>query len=282
MSDRRTVGSGQASIRDETADANLVAVVVTLAWLLYTLFWVGHPFTGIAVDPIASLRFTLLYTGLWTGMAAPFIALLSFAFIVRWRLRGRPQRRQSQRDKEVPSALVTALVAIVWVFVSLAMFSEPGPGLTLGLPWLLFSGALGLVWLVCTVLVARVACRQPAIENIVRTLAYALPVPVAAVCLALSSGAALETRFELSEDALTRHVEEFERTGGESMPSMQMVGLYLVGTPDRRHGCIRVTTNSEMDYYAGIAYCPEGPLPTKPNEEFDHFQGDWWKFQVWH
>jgi hypothetical protein len=256
---------------------NLVALAITLAWLLYTLYFVGHPFPGIAVDPMTSLRLTAMYTGVWTIMAAPLIALLSFAFFARWR-----SRRRLKHDQELPSPLTMILVAIAWIFVSLAIFSEPGPGLILGLPWLLFSVGLGLVWLVCSVMAARATFKRPALKNVVMTLAYALPIPMAAICLAMYSGAVLETRFEVSEGALSQHVEEFERTDGESMSGTEMVGLYLVGTPDRRHGCVRVTTNWEMDYYAGFAYCPDGPLPTPPNEEFDHFRDDWWRFEVHH
>jgi hypothetical protein len=79
---------------------------------------------------------------------------------------------------------------------------------------------------------------------------------MAAICLAIYSGTVLETRFELSEDASSRRVEEFEQTDGESMSGMEMVGLYLVGTPDRRHGCVRVTTNWEMDFYTGLPIAP--------------------------
>ena len=265
-----------------TTDMNLVAAALALAWLLYTLFWVARPFPAIAVDPIASLRSTVLYTGFWTSLAAPLIALLSFVAFISWRARGRPRLTQFQRDEEVPSPLTITLVAIVWMFVSLAVGSEPGPGLTLGLPWRLFTGALGLVWLVCSVREVRVTWKQPGIRNAARTLAYAVPIPLAAMFVYLSSDAVLESRFELSENALTRYVEEFERTGDVPMPSVQMVGLYLVGPPDQRHGCVRVTTNGEMDYYAGFAHCPEGPLPTKPNEKFEHFRGDWWRFEVHH
>ncbi len=284
MTNSRTIGAGQASIRDEAADANFVAVIVTLAWLLFMLFEVAQPFSAVAVDPVASLQSTVWYTGFWTALAAPFIGLLALAASMSWRAHGRLRLPQPKRDAEVPTPLVLTLVGLVWVGVSLVVGSEPGPGFTLGLAWLLFTGLLGIGWLASTVREACVTFKQPRVRSLARALSYAIPVPLAAVFLyfAVPSEAALEARFELSQDALTRYVEEFERTGEESMPTVQMVGLYQVGPPDRRHGCIRVTTNGEMDYYAGFAYCPEGPLPTKPNEEFDHFQGDWWRFQVRH
>jgi hypothetical protein len=59
------------------------------------------------------------------------------------------------------------------------------------------------------------------------------------------------------------------------------VGLYRVGVPDRRDGCVRITTNSDMDYYAGLAHC-DGSPSEKPNADHDHIEGPWWKFQVWH
>jgi uncharacterized protein (DUF983 family) len=267
-----------------TADMNFVALAVTLVWSLYMLFWVSHPFTTIAVDPIASLHSTVLYTGFWTALAAPFIAVLLLAALMSWRAGGRLRFPQFRRDEGVPSPPIVGLVTIVWVGVSLVVGSEPGPGFTLGLPWLLFTGLVGLAWLVCTVRDASVTWKQPGIPNAASTLGYAIQVPIAVIFLYSAGGreAALEARFELSEDALTRYVQEFNLKGEESMSTVQMVGLYQIGPPDRRHGCVRVTTNAVMDYYAGFAYCPDGPLPTKPNEKFDHFLDNWWRFEVHH
>jgi hypothetical protein len=264
------------------ADMDFVALAVALVWLLYMLFSVVHPFTAIVVDPIASLRSTALYTGFWTALAAPFIAALLLAALMSWRARGRLRFPQFRGDEAVPSPLIVALITIVWVGVSLVVGSEPGPGFTLGLPWLLFTGLLGFAWLVCTVREASVTWNKSGIPNAARTVGYAIQMPIAAIFLyfAVPSEAALEARFELSEGALTRYVEEFNLKGEESMSIIQMVGLYQIGPPDRRHGCIRVTTNDEMDYYAGFAYCPEGPLPTKSNEKFDHFRDNWWRFEV--
>lgn len=284
MTNSSTQAVGQAPIRDEAADADFVAVIVTLAWLLFMLFEVAQPFSAVAVDPVASLESTVRYAGFWTALAAPFIGLLALSGAASWRSRGRFRLPQLQRDTQIPSPLVITLAGLIWVAVSLVVWSEPGPGFTLGLPWLLYTGLLGFGWLACTVREALATWREPRILNAARILAYATPVPLGAIFLyaAVASGVALEMRFELSEDALTRYVEEFDETGEESMPTVQMVGLYQVGPPDRRHGCIRVATNGEMDYYAGFAYCPEGPSPTRPNEEFHPFQGDWWRFEVHH
>ncbi len=146
MTNSRTIGAGQASIRDEAADANFVAVIVTLAWLLFMLFEVAQPFSAVAVDPVASLQSTVWYTGFWTALAAPFIGLLALAASMSWRAHGRLRLPQPKRDAEVPTPLVLTLVGLVWVGVSLVVGSEPGPGFTLGLAWLLFTGLLGILY----------------------------------------------------------------------------------------------------------------------------------------
>jgi hypothetical protein len=275
---------GVAKPTNPTADLNLAALVVTLAWLAYVLFQIAHPFTAIAVDPGASLRSTASYSGLWTALAAPFIAALVLAALMTWRTGGRFRITQLHRAAHVPSLWVLALVLLVWVAASLVVASEPGPGFTLGLPWLLFTGLLGIGWFVCTTHLASATLKEPRSRDVAMTLVYAVLLPLAAIPVyrAFDTGAAVETRFQMSEGALARYVEEFELTGEDSMPTVQMVGLYQVSPPDRRHGCIRVTTNSEMDYYSGFAYCPAGPLPTGPNEEFHHFRGNWWRFAVHH
>jgi hypothetical protein len=267
----------------ETADLNLMVAAIALAWLLLMLFWMAYPFKAIAVDPGASIRATLRYTGLWAGLLLPFIALLTFATFLSWRAGGRVRMLTLRHNEVMPAAPIIAVVAVAWLSVSVWLLSEPGSDFTLGLLWLVFSGMLALVWLVATVVAIQKSWKAPKLKTVARTLAYLVPFPAALILSIVlwRSDAPFETRFELSEGALTHHVDEFARTNGASMPPIQAVGLYRVGVPDRRDGCVRITTNSDMDYYAGLAHC-DGSPPEKPNADYDHIDGRWWRFQVWH
>jgi hypothetical protein len=270
-------------MRDEAADANFVAVTVVLAWVVSTLFFIAQPFPAVAVDPVASLRVTLLYTGLWAGLTLPVIALLSIAALLIRRGGGRLRLTQPNNQAK-PGAFVLWLGALVWLWISLLIRSEPSLEFTPGVLWLLFTALLVLAWLGVVASSAREMRSRLSIGTATKVIGHLLAIPVALLLLfvIIPGDAPRRIRFEMSEDSLTAYVNEFEETGDKSMSTIQMVGLYQVGPPDRRHGCVRITTNGEMDHYAGFAYCPGGPLPTKPNEEFDHFQGDWWRFQVWH
>jgi hypothetical protein len=183
----------------------------------------------------------------------------------------------------MPGPVVIVVVALAWGFVYLLLRSEPGSEFTPGILWLLFTASLALLWLATTVWQAQQTWKSPGLRKTARMVGYMIPFPAAVIVLfaVIPGDLPLKTRFGLSEEALTRHVVEFERTGGESSAAIQMVGLYHVGSPGRRDGCVTVTTNSDLDYYAGFAYCT-GPVPTEPNVDFNHIKGRWWKFEVYH
>lgn len=261
-----------------------MVAVVTLAWVLLMLFWLAEPLSAVGVDPVASLRTTLRYSGLWAIVMLPFMALFAFVAYLSWKAGGRARMPTLEHNRAAPSAGILGLAGLVWLGVTLLLRSEPASELSPWLFWLAFSVLLTGAWLATIVPAVHQIWKAPRIMQMARLLAYLVPVPAAVILMfvVIPGDASRNARFELSEDALTRFVEEFDQTGEESMSTVQMIGLYQVGPPDRRHGCVRVTTNGEMDYYAGFAYCPEGPLPTQPNEKFDHFRGSWWKFEVHH
>jgi hypothetical protein len=275
------VSIAEIKLTNETADLNLLVAVATLAWVLWMLFWLAEPLAAVAVDPVASLRTTLWYSGLWTGLMLPFIALLSLAAYLNWRAGGRVRMPTLRHNQAAPGALVIFLAVLIWLFVSLLLRSEPGSEFSAGIAWLLFTGLLAVL---CVAIVGPEAYKNwkaLRIPRIMRMLGYLIPFPAAVAFLFVMADAPLRIRFDLSQDELTRYVDEFERTDGASMPAVQMVGLYNLGVPGRRGDCVTLTTNSDLDYYAGFAYCT-GPPPAKPNVHFHHFKDRWLKFEVYH
>src|SRR6266545_5949182 len=267
-----------------TADLNLMVAIASLGWVLLMWFWLAEPLSAVGVDPVASLRTTLRYSGSWAIIMLPFMALLACVAYLSWKAGGRARMPTLEHNRATPSAVILCLAGLTWLGVTLLLRSEPGSELSPWMFWLAFSLLLAVAWLGTIAPAVYQTWKAPRIMKMPRLLAYLVPIPTAVILtfVVIPGDASRNARFELSEEALTRYVEEFNETGEESMSTVQMVGLYQVGPPDRRHGCIRVTTNADMDYYAGFAYFLDGPLPTEPNEKFDHFRDNWWRFEVHH
>jgi len=281
-------GSCGASIVDggstrASADLNLIVAIVTLAWVMLMLFWLAEPLSAVGVDPVASLRTTLRYSGLWTLLMLPFISLLALAACLSWKAGGRARMPTLEHNQATPSAVILGLAGLTWLGVTLMLRSEPGSELSPWMFWLAFSLMLAGAWLATIAPAVHQTWKAPRIMKMARLLAYLVPIPAAVILMfvVIPGDASRNARFELSEEALTRYVEKFERTGGTSIDTLQMVGLYNLGKPGRRGSCVTLTTNSDLDYYAGFAYC-RGTPPEKPNVHFDHIKERWWKFEVHH
>lgn len=266
-----------------TRDATPGVTAVTLGWLLLTLVWSTAPMSGLAIDPWASVRVTAMHVAFLLGVATPIIALLVLVTYVSAKASRRARSTQPRPAHETVAPGVVTLIALAWLIVSLLLRSEPGLEFTTGMLWLAFTVALGLAWVGILVPDAYRAWRGSGLTKTAMMVDYLFPVPLAAIALfvIIPGQAPLNARFEHSEAALTRYAEEFERTGGESVSVGQFVGLYNVGTPYRRDGCLILPTQAGLDYLAGFAYCT-GSLPDKPNVDMTHIKGLWWTYEINH
>ena len=261
-------------------DVTFGVAAVTLGWLVLTLLLAAEPFVGLAVDPPGSVYASAMHFGFFLGVSLPMIALLALAAYFGWKARGRdplgPTRIKAR-------AGLVSLVALAWLVVSLLLRSEPGFDFLAGILWLLFTGGLAVAWFSILIQDSYRFWKAHGLTKALTVLDYLIPLPLAAVALfaVIPGRAPLEARFNLSEAALTRYVEEYERTGGESASVVQFVGLYSVGEPYRRDGCLILPTQGGLDYLAGFAYCT-GSLPDKPNVDMDHIKGRWWTYEINH
>jgi hypothetical protein len=140
--------------------------------------------------------------------------------------------------------------------------------------WLGFTGCLAVVWLGALVPNAYRTWKAHGLRKAATTLTYLVPLPLAAVALfvVIPSNATFNVRFELSEAALTRYVQQYDGTGHVDR---EFVGLYKVAAY-RRDGCVILQTNVGFGSIAGLAYC----TGSFPEAELDHIKGRWWRYQL--
>jgi len=279
--------AGARAVHPESADGaedvTFGAAAVTLVWLILTLLWAAEPLSGLAVDPLGSVTATAKHVGFFLGLTTPLIALLGLVVYRRWKAGGQLRIPLPGSAHAALGPGVVAPVTLAWGVVSLLLRSEPGYDLISGILWLAFTGCLAVAWLGILAPNAYRSWKASGIKKAPAIVSCLLPLPLAAIALfiVIPSRAPLEVRFELSEAALTRFVERYESTGGESASLTQFVGLYSVGEPYRRDGCLILPTQGGLDYLAGFAYCT-GSLPDKPNVDIDHIKGRWWTYEIYH
>ena len=266
-----------------TEDVTLGVAAATLGWVILTLLWAAEPLSGLAVDPLGSVTATAKHVSFFLGLTTPLIALLALLVYRSWKAGSQLRIPLPGSARTALGPGIVALVAVAWGVVSLLLRSEPGYDLMSGILWLAFTGCLAVAWLSILVPNAYRSWKASGIKKAPAMVSYLLPLPLAAVALfiVIPGRAPLEVRFELSEAALTRYVEQYESTGGESASVTQFVGLYSVGEPYRRDGCLILPTQGGLDYLAGFAYCT-GSLPDKPNVDMDHIKGRWWTYEIYH
>ena len=266
-----------------TADVTLLVVGATLGWLFLTLLFAAQPLSGVVDGVWASVRASAMHVGFLLGLMTPLIVLLALVVYRSWKAGGRVRFSQPRLTRKTPGSGVVVLVALTWLLVSLLLRSEPGSDFTAGILWLILTGCLALAWLGILVPNAYRTWKACGFTKAATVVSYLIPLPLAAMVLfvVIPGQAPLKTRFELSEAALSRYIDQFEGTGGESSSGSQFVGLYKVVWAYRRDGCVILRTHDGLDYEAGIAYCT-GRLPTKPSIDLNHLKGRWWIYANHH
>ncbi len=175
------------------------------------------------------------------------------------------------------------LVSVAWVIFCWIIFSNSGVSTISTVITVYIVGIWGIAWLIrLLVYFWRKGNRGPQ-----KTLFYWLFEPTVIVVSLLLSYAGVFSfiRFTLSEQALTRYVEDV-RTGKVNIAFKfnhppRKIGLYTVSQTDLMpDGTVRVITSLHglLDK-AGFANSSHNPPPRRGEDTYKHIYQQWW---YWH
>lgn len=245
---------------------------LTLAWLLFTLFWASEPVYGKL--GVLQYIFTL-------ALISPWLVLLVFVLYRTGVAASRAGGSAPPLSSDSVAPGIVVLATLSWLLACLLLASEPMIDPFTSMAPFLFGVSLVLTWPFVVVPLAYRAWKAAGWRRARTIAAYLLPLPVslAVLSLLLSRDIPVRLRFELSEASLRSHLEQFESSGLPFSGRDARVGLYNVQGVFRRDGCVVLMTHGFIDEEGGFAYCT-GPLPSHP--QMEHLRDKWWIYRNRH